>query len=419
MGPIVESTLVQDLAPPGPARPPAWVRPGRVAWSWWSEQDSPRRLERMKEFVDFAAEMGWEYFLVDANWNYVDEPAMLDLFRHARRRGVGVLLWYNSGGPHNEVTEAPRDRMMPRDTRRREMAWLRELGVQGLKVDFFQSDKPHVVQQYLDILHDAMEFRLMINFHGCTVPRGWERTYPHLLSMEAVRRAECYIFDAAYPSRAPEHHAILPYTRNVVGPMDYTPVTFSDNRHPRQTTSAHELPLSVVFESGWVHFADSPEGYRAQPPAVVEFLRRVPVAWDDTRWIDGEPGGGSCSLGATARSGTLRDYKPANRRARWSCRSRFLARVQRGDGVNRALRPWCHLNCWAETLRSGGASWAMATCPERSAFAKARQPRATNWRFAWDRAVALWFTFSPCSRGDQRRPWPRPSGLDRQTRPAG
>lgn len=289
-GAIVESTLVEDLAAPGPRSIPSWIRPGRVAWSWWSEPDSPRRPDRMREFVDFAAEMGWEYFLVDANWNYVEEEAILDLIRHARRKSVGILLWYNSGGPHNEVTEAPRDRLLPRAVRLRELAWLKSIGVVGLKVDFFQSDKQNVIAHYLDILRDAADHRLMINFHGCTVPRGWSRTHPHLMAMEAVRGAECYIFDATYPARAPRHHAILPYTRNVVGPMDYTPVTFSDNRHPRRTTSAHELALAVVFESGWVHFADRPEGYRAQPPAVLEFLRRVPVAWDDTRWLGGAPG---------------------------------------------------------------------------------------------------------------------------------
>ncbi|MBM4154739.1 MAG: glycoside hydrolase family 97 protein [Lentisphaerae bacterium] len=287
---IVESTLVQDLNPPGPARTPSWIRPGRAAWSWWSEQDSPRRPERMKAFIDLAAEMGWEYFLVDANWNYVDEPAVLDLVRYAKAKKVGLLFWYNSGGPHNEVTEAPRDRMMPRDIRRREFAWLQKLGVKGVKVDFFQSDKQNLMQHYLDILRDAADFDMMVNFHGCTIPRGWQRTFPHLMTMEGVRGAECYIFDPKFPAAAPSHNTILAFTRNVVGSMDYTPVTFSDNNNPRKTTAAHELALSVVFESGWQHLADGVASYRAQPDFVKDFLRAVPVAWDDVKFLAGAPG---------------------------------------------------------------------------------------------------------------------------------
>lgn len=287
---IVESTLVQDLNPPGPARTPSWIRPGRAAWSWWSEQDSPRKPDRLKAFIDLAAEMGWEYFLVDANWNYVDEPAILDLVKHAKSKKVGLLFWYNSGGPHNEVTEAPRDRMMPRDVRRREFAWLQKLGVKGVKVDFFQSDKQNLMQHYLDILRDAADFDMMVNFHGCTMPRGWQRTFPHLMTMEGVRGAECYIFDPKFPAAAPSHNTILAFTRNVVGSMDYTPVTFSDNNNPRKTTAAHELALSVVFESGWMHMADGVASYRAQPDFVKDFLRGVPVAWDDVKFLAGAPG---------------------------------------------------------------------------------------------------------------------------------
>ncbi|OQW97453.1 MAG: hypothetical protein BWK77_01640 [Verrucomicrobia bacterium A1] len=287
---IVESTLVNDLNPPGPARPPSWIRPGRVAWSWWSEQDSPRKPDRMKAFIDLAAEMGWEYFLVDANWNYVDEKAILDLIRYAKSKKVGILLWYNSGGPHNEVTEAPRDRMMPRDVRRREFAWLQKLGVKGVKVDFFQSDKQNIMQHYVDILRDAADFDIMVNFHGCTVPRGWARTYPHLITMEGVRGAECYIFDPNFPAAAPSHNTILPFTRNVVGSMDYTPVAFADNNNPHKTTVAHELALSVVFESGWMHFADGVDAYRKTPDFVKDFLRGVPVAWDDVKFLAGIPG---------------------------------------------------------------------------------------------------------------------------------
>ncbi len=289
-GPIVESTVVQDLNPPAKRSLPSWVRPGRVAWSWWSDPESPRHPERMRPFIEWAAQMGWEYFLVDANWNYVPEREILDLCRFARERNVRLLFWYNSGGPHNTVLEAPRDRMMPAEVRRREMAWLKSIGAAGIKVDFFQSDKQSVIGLYHEILRDAAEFQLMVSFHGCTVPRGWSRTYPHLMTMEAVRGEECYIFDATYPAEAPVQNTILPFTRNVVGPMDYTPVTITDQKYPRLTSTAHELALAVLFESGWIHFADRPEGYRCLPPAAVEYLRRVPAAWDEIRWLDGRPG---------------------------------------------------------------------------------------------------------------------------------
>ncbi len=286
---IVESTLVTDLSRPG-SPIPAWVRPGRVGWSWWIDPESPKHFDRQLPFVDFSAEMGWEYVLLDANWDEMGEDALRRLADHARQRGVRLLLWYNSGGPHNDVTEKPRDRMFEREARRREMQWMQELGIAGIKVDFFQSDKQDTVRLYEDILRDAADYGLMVNFHGCTLPRGWERTYPHLMSMEAVKATESYIFDPDFPERAARHQTLLPFTRNVVGPMDYTPVALSDNRYPRRTTAGHELALAVLFTTGWLHFADSPETYRALPEGPREFLRDVPVVWDETRFLAGEPG---------------------------------------------------------------------------------------------------------------------------------
>lgn len=166
----------------------------------------------------------------------------------------------------------------------------KEIGARGIKVDFFHSDKQDRIQQYIGILKDAEDFQLMVNFHGCTLPRGWSRTYPHLMSMESVKGAECYGFDKNYPERAPWYNTILPFTRNVVGPMDYTPVTFSDDNYPHITSHAYELALSVVYESGWVHFADGVEGYRKMPEAVIGFLKTVPVVWDEIEFLSGYPG---------------------------------------------------------------------------------------------------------------------------------
>ncbi len=288
-GAIVESTLVTDLNPPS-LQDTSWIKPGRVAWSWWSDQPSPKDAAKQRAFIDFAAEMGWEYVLVDANWTIMDNGNIHDVLRYAAEKHVGILLWYNSGGPHNVVTEKPRDCLTYEPVRRFELNMLKEWGVKGIKVDFFQSDKQNVIGLYHAIMRDAAQQHIMVNFHGCTLPRGWERTYPHLMSMEAVRGEECYIFDSQYPDRAPVQNTILPFTRNAVGPMDYTPVGFSDNRYPHKTTWAHELALSVLFETGWLHFADGTASYQALPAEPKQFLKEVPVAWDDTRFVDGYPG---------------------------------------------------------------------------------------------------------------------------------
>jgi hypothetical protein len=290
LAPIVESTLVTDLSAPSAVQNTDWIKPGRVSWSWWSEQDSPQKIDRLLAFVDLAAEMNWEYSLVDANWNYMEAEKIEQLVAHAKEKGVGLIFWYNSGGTHNVVTEAPRDRMMPGEVRRKEFQWLRDLGAKGVKVDFFQSDKQNIMQHYLNILKDAADFGIIVNFHGCTLPRGWDRTYPHMMTLESVKGAECYIFNEQYSGKAPWHNTVLAFTRNVVGPMDYTPVTFSDNTYPHITSYGHELALAVVFESGWIHLADRISAYSELPDTVKNFLKTVPAAWDDTKYISGKPG---------------------------------------------------------------------------------------------------------------------------------
>jgi hypothetical protein len=289
-GEAAASDLGTHLAEPSRLADDGWVRPGRVSWSWWSDNASPRDLARLRDYVDLAAEFGWEYSLVDANWNVHADDEIRELVRYADERGVRLWLWYNSGGPHNHVPEQPRDRMHEPEVRRAEFAKLAAWGVAGVKVDFFQSDKQDSIGRYLGILEDAAEHRLLVNFHGCTIPRGWFRTWPHLLTMEAVRGAESYLFQADFPALAARHNTILPFTRNAVGSMDYTPVTFGDVAHPHLTTNAHELALAVVFESGLLHLADSAASYRGVRPEVAEELRRVPVVWDETRFLLAEPG---------------------------------------------------------------------------------------------------------------------------------
>ncbi|MBR9999056.1 MAG: glycoside hydrolase family 97 catalytic domain-containing protein, partial [Cyclobacteriaceae bacterium] len=287
---IVESNLVTHLAEPSEVEDISWIKPGRASWSWWSDHDSPQDYNELIPFIDLAVEMGWEYSLVDANWNMMKNGDLEKLVEYANGKGIGLLVWYNSGGPHNIVTEQLRNAMHQKERRREEFEKLKSWGVKGVKIDFFQSDKPHIISLYHEILKDAKDYRILCNFHGCTIPRGWQRTYPHLVSMEAVRGAECYSFDPQYPDAAPWHNTILPFTRNVIGSMDYTPVAFSDQTYPHITTNAHELALSVVFESGIIHFADKVDAYLQSPEFVRSFLSHVPAAWEQTRFIDGYPG---------------------------------------------------------------------------------------------------------------------------------
>lgn len=292
---IVESTLVDDISAPSTVEDPSWISPGRAAWSWFSQETGTPELQ--SEYIDFAAEYGWDYVLIDAKWDQWDdaEQQVRDLVAQAATAGVKLLLWYNSGGPHTpSPLETPLNKMIEPD-RRDEMEKIASWGIAGVKVDFFNSDKQDRINQYLGILRDAADFELLVNFHGSTVPRGWQRTYPHLLTQEAVNGAEVYKFAAV--QGAPDaltnvHHVLL---RNTVGSMDYTPVVFEDALRTVGLPYAHSLALSVVFESGIQHFADRADsnadtGYRAvfdAYPYVGDFMSTVPVAWDDTLLVHG------------------------------------------------------------------------------------------------------------------------------------
>jgi alpha-glucosidase len=267
---IVESTLVENLNPPCEIEDTSWIRPGRVAWSWWTDGGSPGNLDVQKQYVDFAAEMGWEYILVDCGW---DPQWVPELVKYASEKRVSVLLWCN----WNDVRDL--------DEQRNTLALWKSWGVAGIKVDYMDSDSQERMQFYDSITRTAIANKLMICFHGATIPRGQRRRWPNIMTMEGVRGAE-YDRDQYRPT-TPAHNCILPYTRNVVGPMDCTPVAFSARQ--RASSLAHELALSVVFESGWQHFADSPASYGKYPPAV-EFLKLVATAWDETRFVAGRPG---------------------------------------------------------------------------------------------------------------------------------
>ena len=291
---IVESNLVQNLNEPCRITNTEWIRPGRASWSWWSDGGSPRDFKKQIEYVDFTAEMGWEYMLIDAGWPEMKGGTVEEVVKYANQKNVGVWLWYHSGSGMQKDTVTVRNMMSIPVARRAEFARLHALGVQGVKIDFFDTDKQQIVKLYEEILQDAADNHILVNFHGASLPRGLERTYPNLLTTEAVRGAEGFGRQERC-DEAPNFHTILPFTRNVVGSMDYTPVTFSNKIRQgieafQKTSSAHQLALSVVFESGIQDFADRSTSYQALPEAPKNFLKKVPAAWDETRLVAGYPG---------------------------------------------------------------------------------------------------------------------------------
>lgn len=288
---IAESTLVEDVSLPCSLAETDWIQPGSASWVYWAYNHGTKDYKICCEYVDLAASMKWDYVLFDWEWDQMQNGGNLeDAANYAISKGIKPLIWYNSGGAHNRVSSTPRDRLITEENRNKEFRKLKEMGFAGIKVDFFESDKQHMINYYIDILKDAAKHKLMVNFHGCTLPRGWSRTYPHLISMEAVYGAEQYNNSPYMTMAASRMNCIFPFTRNVVGPMDYTPVAFTNSQHPHRTTYTHELALSVIFESGIQHWADKPEGFYQLSDEVKSFMSTVPAAWDETRFIEGYPG---------------------------------------------------------------------------------------------------------------------------------
>ncbi|MDW7979205.1 MAG: glycoside hydrolase family 97 catalytic domain-containing protein [Verrucomicrobiales bacterium] len=290
---IAESTLGIDLADPPAVTPAAPVEPGKASWSWPLLGDAYTRYDVQKRFIDYAAEMNWRYCLIDAYWDkQIGYEKVKELIDYARTKGVRILLWYNSAGDWNTAPQTPRDLLVTRESRLREFDKLKAMGVAGLKIDFFGGDGQSMIGYYLDLLEDTAPYGFLINFHGATLPRGWHRTYPHLMTMEAVKGMEYVTFDQRNADVQAPQATMLPFTRNVFDPMDYTPMALDriNDRVQRRTTSAFELALSVLFTSGIQHYAEIPEGMAKAPPYVREFLKRVPSIWDDTKFIDGFPG---------------------------------------------------------------------------------------------------------------------------------
>ncbi|OQP60518.1 alpha-glucosidase [Niastella vici] len=291
---IMESTLGTDLAPAAILNDAAFVKPGKASWSWINSKDDYITFAEQKKYIDYAADMHWQYCLIDADWDTkIGYDSIKMLSDYAAGKNVGLLLWYNSAGDWNTVPYHPKDKLLTHEARIKEFSRISGMGIKGVKVDFFGGDGQSMMKYYLDILKDAAEYKLLVNFHGATLPRGWHRTYPNLVTTEAVVGMEMVTFSQEHANVQANHCSMLPFARNIYDPMDFTPMNLYKLTYSpceRKTTSAFELALSVLFLSGVQHYATSPEGMAMVPNDVKDFLRTLPDYWDDVMFLDGYPG---------------------------------------------------------------------------------------------------------------------------------
>lgn len=287
---ITESTLTTDVATPCQLKDTSWIKPGNASWIYWAHNHGARNCALLKQYVDLAASMHWPYTLIDAEWDQMTGGTIEDVLAYAHSKDIRPILWYNSTTNWIEGAPTPLYRLNKATDREKEFAWLEKQGVKGVKVDFFPTDTQQAINYYFDLLEDAARHHLLVNLHGGTLPWGWQRTYPQLITLESVYGAEWYNNNERLTSRAACHNATLPFTRNVIGSMDYTPGTFSDSQHPHITNYGHELALPILFESGIQHMPDRPETYQSLPDEVKQLLSTLPTTWDDTRLLSGYPG---------------------------------------------------------------------------------------------------------------------------------
>ena len=287
---VVESTLVTDVSEPSKLNDVNWIHPGVVSWIYWAYNHGSNDYNIIKEYIDMAVKLHLPYMLIDAEWDTMkDGYTIEDAVSYAKSKGIKPLIWYNSSVGWVDGAPTPKYRLNKPEDREKEFAWCEKIGVAGVKIDFFSGDNQMNMDYCSDLLESAAKHHLLVNFHGATIPRGWQRTYPNLLSTEAVYGAEWYNNVGTFTKKAAAHNATLPFTRNVIGPMDYTPCAFSDSQHPHITSNAHELALTVLYESALQHLADKPESYFAQPDEVQEFFGKLPTVWDETRFVGGYP----------------------------------------------------------------------------------------------------------------------------------
>ncbi|WP_236940444.1 glycoside hydrolase family 97 protein [Flavobacterium anhuiense] len=299
LAPIVETTIPFDLVKPKYEASKEYQYT-KGTWSWIIKMDSNTTLPVQKEYIDFSAAMGYETILIDALWDVqIGRDKIAELAAYGKQKGVGLYLWYNSNGYWNDAPQGPRGLMDNSAIRRKEMAWMKSIGIKGIKVDFFGGDKQVTMKLYEDILTDANEFGIMVIFHGCTLPRGWERMYPNYASSEAVLASENLHFGQQSCDNEAVNAATHTFIRNAVGSMDfggsalnkfYNSDNIPNKGSKRKTSDVFALATSVLFQSGVQHFALAPNNLHDAPDWAIKFMKEVPTVWDEVRFLDGYPG---------------------------------------------------------------------------------------------------------------------------------
>lgn len=295
--PIVETTVPWDVVEPRYTTTHDY-KPGRGTWSWILWQDGSINYDDQVRYVDLAAAMGYEYVLIDNWWdNNIGRDRMEQFVKYARSKGVEVFLWYSSSGYWNDIEQSPVNRMDNSIARKQEMRWLQSQGVKGIKVDFFGGDKQETLRLYEEILSDADDHGLMVIFHGCTLPRGWERMYPNYVGSEAVLASENLVFSQHFCDNEAFNATLHPFIRNAVGCMEFGGVFLNkrlnrsnDGGTIRRTTDIFQLATAVLFQNPIQNFALAPNNLTDAPQICLDFMKQVPTTWDETRFIDGYPG---------------------------------------------------------------------------------------------------------------------------------
>lgn len=294
---IVETTVPFDLVSPKYKASQEYVY-GKGSWSWIIGMDSSCNYDEQKRYIDFSAAMGYQTVLIDALWDVqIGYDKMEELARYGKSKGVGLFLWYNSNGNWNDAPQSPLGKMNDSHIRRQEMAWMKKAGIKGIKVDFFGGDKQNMMQLYEDILADANDYGIMVIFHGCTLPRGWERMFPSYVASEAVLASENLHFSQGSCDAEAMNACIHPFVRNTVGSMDFGGSTLNkyynaDNKRgsQRHTSDVCALSTAVLFQSCVQHFALAPNNLTDAPSWAVDFMKNVPTTWDEVKFVDGYPG---------------------------------------------------------------------------------------------------------------------------------
>ena len=295
--PIVETTIAWDVVEPL-YEPSIDYQGSRNTWSWILWQDPSINYEDQIKYIDLAAALGWEGCLIDGGWyEHIGREGMEKLFAYCKQKGVRPWVWYNSNGAWNDAPQCARQAMHNSIVRKKEMKWLRDGGVAGIKVDFFAGDKQETMRLYEGILSDANDYGIQCIFHGCTLPRGWERMYPNYCSSEAVLASENLYFSQDFCEQEARHACLHPFVRNAVASMEYGGTVLQKRLHKepgkgntRRTSDIFELATAIAFQSSGQNFALTPRNLTEQPQFEIDFMKQVPTTWDETRFIDGYPG---------------------------------------------------------------------------------------------------------------------------------